>query len=153
MAGRDDPHIHLKGLDPADALKGLILQDLQEFDLHVPGKFPDFIEEDGPFVGQFKFPRLGRCRPGKGALLIAKQFRFNETFGDGPAVDFNEGVVLSRAPPVDGPGDQFFPCARLTGDQDRGPCRGNLFDRRIDLLDFFTAADNAGIHRFHPRRE
>ena len=62
--------------------------------------------------------RAGRA--GEGALFVAEELAFEQTRGDGGAVQLDERSLAPAAEVVDGAGHQFFAGARFSLDQDRG---------------------------------
>src|SRR4051794_14163604 len=67
---------------------------------------------------KFQAAHLARNCPRKGALLVSKQFTFNQPRRNSGTVDFDERPVSAPTEPVDRPGQQFFACSRLTLDED-----------------------------------
>ena len=63
VGGRDDTHIDLHGGDPPEALKRAILQHPQELRLHLKGHIANFVEEQGPPIGQLKMSRVCVAAP------------------------------------------------------------------------------------------
>src|SRR6266513_2817527 len=70
-------------------------------------------------VGALEIAGMSLIGAGKGALLMSEQFALNEGFREGRAVDLNERFVASWAVLVDDSGDQFFPGAGFSVNQDR----------------------------------
>ena len=83
---------------------------------------------------------------------MAEEFAFDEVFGDGGAIDFDERGIVARALAVEGAGDEFLAGAALAGDEDGGLCAGDLadqlaeiFHRRADALEFVTGVVLFGV--------
>ncbi|MCY1431760.1 hypothetical protein D9M71_477360 [compost metagenome] len=99
----DDAHVDALGLVATHALEGALLQHTQQLDLHRQRHVADFIEEQGTAVGQLKTPGTAGDGPGKGALLVAEQFAFQQLGRDRATVDRHErrftalGVVMQVA--------------------------------------------------------
>ena len=50
----------------------------------------------GAAVGEFEFAALAAQGSGEGALLVPKQFAFEEAFGEGGAIHLHERLVAAR---------------------------------------------------------
>jgi hypothetical protein len=102
-------------------------------------------------VRQLKAADLLRDRAGEGPLLVAEQLAFQETRGNGRAVELDEGSVPPGTQVVKGAGDQLLACARLATDEHGGVGRGDDLDllqhpaqRRVladDLPEVVVGAD------------
>ena len=88
--------------------------------------------------------------PGKGPLLMAEHFAFQQGFRDGGAVDCDERMLRSWTVAVDGTGHHFFPGAALAFDQDGGVRGSHAPDEFVDLLHARTAADHVVLHQHLP---
>ena len=102
---------------------------------------PDFVEEQGAAVGEFKLAHAAGRRIGKRALFVAEQLAFDQRLGEGGAVQRYKRAVPPSAVVMQGLGDQFLAGAALTGDQHRCPAVGDLFDLAVNLLHWPTFAD------------
>ncbi len=69
---RDDTGPRNAGLRFPDTLVFTVFKDAQQFGLEFEREFANFVEKQRAAVGVFKVAGLGRARPGKGALGIAK---------------------------------------------------------------------------------
>ena len=77
MRRRDQAYIDLSGLSAADPLKAAILNHPKQLHLRRQGNVPDFVEEQGALIGQFKAP-FARCSSsGIGPLFVAEQLIFD----------------------------------------------------------------------------
>ena len=119
------------GASSSDSLELFLLQDSQEFGLHGRSEFADFVEEEGSIFGGFKLSLSHSDCAGVRAFFVAEEFAFEEGFGDGGAVDGDEGAIASWAALVDGACDDFFAGTALATNEDGG--RGGS-DARDELL-------------------
>ena len=92
VSRRHNAHIGFLGLGAADPLIGALLQDPQQFHLHVEGHVPNLVQEQGATFGHFKTALAGADGTGKSALLVTKQLALKEFRGYGAAVDGNKGA-------------------------------------------------------------
>ncbi len=69
-------------------------------------------------IGKFEPANALRDCPCKRTLFVAEEFAFEQTHGNGGAVQFHERIGLPRTQIVDGSSDQFLACSRLAIDQD-----------------------------------
>ena len=143
VGGRDDAHIDALGLVAAHAFEGTFLQHTQQLDLHRQRHIADFIKEQGAAVGQLETPGTAGDRPGKGALLVAEQFAFEQLCRDRPAVDRHKRPVAALGVIVQVARDHFLAGARLAEDQHAGVGIGHLLHHLAHVLDRTAGADEA----------
>ncbi|HEX3150084.1 MAG TPA: hypothetical protein VHR66_18550 [Gemmataceae bacterium] len=110
-----------------------ILQNAQQLRLQSRRHFGHFIDEQGPAFGDLEQPCLGLVGARECALLVAKQFAFEQVLLQGGAVHGDEGMIASRAVAVDGARDQFLAGPARTPDQDSRFSRGHFLDHCHDL--------------------
>ncbi len=108
IGGDDDAHVHVDGLRSADALKRAFFEDAQEFCLNGERQFADFVEEKSSTVSEIHFAGLTIACAGEGAALVAKEFVFDETFGNSGAIERDERQVAARRKMMNGAGEKFF---------------------------------------------
>ena len=80
--------------------------------------------------------------PGEGPFFVAEQLAFQERFGNGHAVDHQEGLVRAQAVLIDGPRHQFLARARFSPDEDRGVRGRHPAHGLVDLLHGLAAPDD-----------
>ena len=102
VGGGDEADVEFDGGGAAEADKFPLLKDAQEFSLQRGRKFRHFVEEDGTAFGDFEETFLLRDGAGEGAALVAEEFAFEERFGEGGAIERDEGTRFARAVEVDG---------------------------------------------------
>src|SRR6476646_2066495 len=127
MLGGYQAHVDGNRSRSADALEFFFLQRAQNLRLKFQRKIANLVQEKSPLVGQLEASDFLRDRAREGSLLMAEEFAFEKPRGNCRAVELDKAAVPARAQPVDGAGDQFLACARLSEDQDRGVrCRDVL---------------------------
>jgi len=90
--------------------------------------------------------------PGKSPLLVAEELAFDEVFGNGSAVDLDEGTRSPAAVSMKRPGHQFLAGAVFSGDEHAGVGGGHQVQRLPQLADGLTLADNLpGRRRLLPQ--
>ncbi|MNP20533.1 hypothetical protein D3C76_1131070 [compost metagenome] len=77
----------------------------------------DFIEKQRAAIGVFEFADALALGTGECAAFVAKQFCFEQLFGDGRAVQGDEGFIGARPEIVQAAGNQFFAATGFTADQ------------------------------------
>ncbi len=127
----------------AEALHRAFLQDAQEFALEVGIKGGDFIEKERAVVSRFDHAGFSRIGAGEGALFVAEEFRLHQGFGEGGAVEADEGMIGAVAALDDGLRDEFLAYAAFAAKDDGGAGAGDSFNGLIDLLHSRAAADEA----------
>ena len=143
VGGRDDAGIDGDFLASADTFDGLFLEEAEEFDLEGLGDFADFIEEEGAVAGGFDSAFALEVGAGEGSFFVAEEFAFEEGFGDGTAIDGDEGPVFAVAALVDGAGGHFLAGAAFAEDEDGGIGGGDFADGFKDGPHFRAGADHA----------
>ena len=77
------------------------LQRLTQHFQHISAEFRQFVEEQNAAVGALEKAGLGLAGVGEGATLEAEELGLEQGFGDGGAVDADEGALATGAFPVD----------------------------------------------------
>src|ERR1700732_2100639 len=85
-----------------------LLQSAQELGLQVHRNIADFIEEQSAMSSQFEAAALLDQRSGEGTLFMPEQFALHQSRRNGRTVQADESSRTSRAPIMNGPGDQFL---------------------------------------------
>ena len=138
VGGGDKPDIDLLSRQSPNSFNYLVFQKPQELDLKNGMDFGDFVQKDGPPIGIFKladFPGVGaRIR----TLFIAKEFRLQEVFRNGCAVNRDESFILSFAPLVNGQGGQLLAGAAFPQEKDGYIGGGHLPDFYKNLFHDLT---------------
>ena len=120
VRGGQDADVHLHRLGPANPVDLAFLDSAQQLGLQTGVHLGDFVQQQGAAGGFLEFADPPGQRPGKGALLMAEQFAFQQVFGDGGAVHRDERPVRAARLLMDVARDDFLADAALAGDQDRG---------------------------------
>ena len=139
----DKAEVDLQRLLAADALELALLQDAQELGLKCGRYLADLVEKNRAAMGQLEaaLPRRdGAC---ESALLMAEQLGLDHAFGQGGAIDLDEGLALARRKFVDRPGEKFLAGACFTADQHGSIRLGNLLDPVGNGADRPALADDA----------
>src|SRR5581483_516255 len=105
----DDPHICLQRDRATDPLESLLLEDAQNFRLHVERELADLVEEDRAAVGDLELAALPRRRSREGTLLVPEQLVFDERVGDRRAVDRDERTRMARRQLMDRAREELLP--------------------------------------------
>jgi len=72
------------------------------------GSSPISSKEKSAAVSEIHFAGLTIACAGEGAALVAEQFVFDETFGNGRAIQRDERQIAARRKMMDGAGEKFF---------------------------------------------
>src|SRR5690606_6288117 len=109
----------------------------------------DFIKKQGAAVGGFDQPySAAATRAGEGAFFVAKQFGFEQRFGNGAAVHRDEGFAATRAGAVQRLSDELFAGAGLASDE-HGTIAGAVELHLIAQLDgSFAVAEQTAQAEF-----
>ncbi len=118
VRGGHDADIHLDRFGRTHRLQTLFFQRAQDFGLRLERHVADLVEEQSAAVGPLELTDLVLQHAGETALAMAEQLAFDHLFGNGGAVDLDEGVVGARAGGMDRAGDQFLARTAFSKDQD-----------------------------------
>ena len=118
VRGGDDADIHAHGLIGAHWFEALLFENTQHFGLRAHAHVADFIEEQRAAVGFFELADLVLAGARETAFDMAEEFGLDQFFGDGGAIQFDEGAFAAEAGRVQCPGDEFFAGAAFAIDQD-----------------------------------
>ena len=133
VGGRDDAHIDLDLLPPADALDDLVLQEAQQLDLQRMRQIADLVEEQRALIGALDLADGLLHRAGEGAALVAEQLAFQQVLRDRAAVDGDERLLGARPEVVQRLRQRLLAGAAFAQQQHRHVGRGELFDIAADL--------------------
>ena len=129
-----------------DALEFPLLKNPQKSGLRFRRNLSDFIEEDGPSLGQFKPAQTPLQRPRKGSFLVTEQFRADESRRYRRAIHAHKSLSGASRFLVDRASDEFFSRPGFTGKEHRGVRRRDLGDARKHLFQGSGRADDLLEH-------
>jgi hypothetical protein len=96
ICGCDDSGINPDRLAAPQPLNLSRLEDAQELGLKGKAHLPDFVEEEGSFIGAAESTLAPCHRPGEGPFFISEKLGLEKGVGDGGAIHCDKG---SRASP------------------------------------------------------
>src|SRR5260370_12759030 len=110
VRSRNNPYIDGQCAFGSQDLHPAFFQCPEKLCLRWKGKVDDLVEEQSPTLSQFEMPLLSPVSPRERALLVAEQFRLDQRFGNGAAVQGHKGLVVAgltfggtATPPVSPP--------------------------------------------------
>ena len=139
----DQAYVDFDGFVSADAFECSFLQDAQEFYLGGGGDFAYFVEEEGACVRLFEAAYAAFVGACEGSSFVAEEFAFEQAFGEGGAVQGDEGALGAGAFDVDRACEFAFACAAFACDEDCGACACDLAGDAVDFLEGGACADQA----------
>src|SRR6266446_1365254 len=125
-----EANVHLVSPAAPQALELLLLQNTQQFWLQWQRNVAHLVEEQRPFVSQFKTANLLRNSARESAFLVTKQLAFQQIERNGGAIQLYERATAPGAEIVNRPCYQLLAGACLSLDKNGGI-------RRCDALDLF----------------
>src|ERR1700730_1427426 len=111
VRGGHQPNVDTSSTRATESFKFLLLQNAQELRLKLGRNVCDLIEKERTLVRQLKSPELLSDSTGKGASFVSEELGFEQSGGNGGAIDLHERTVAARTEIVKGPGDQLFTSA------------------------------------------
>src|SRR5579859_1847241 len=142
VGGGDDANIDAHGLIGADRLEALLFEHAQNFCLRAKAHVADFVEKKRAAVGGLKFSGFVVARSGEAALDVAEKLGFDELFGNGGAIDFNEGAFAAQAGGVQCARDKFLSRAAFAVNQNAAVGRAGDGDLLAQCLHRHAVADH-----------
>src|SRR6266403_4449816 len=120
IGGGDQPHVYPNRLRASQVLELLVLQNAQQLGLQLQRNVSNFIEQQSALIRQFQPAELLAYRSGKGSFFVAEQLAFQQSSGNGGAVQLDEVAVPAPAHAVNQTRYAFFAGPGFTGDEDGG---------------------------------
>ena len=102
----------------------------------------DLVQEDGAALSHFELALLKAVCAREGAAFVAEQLIFQERLRQGHAIDHDERHGMTRAPLVNGPGQQLLPGAAFSKQQHSGIGFRSSLSRLQHGTDFRAGADD-----------
>ena len=106
----------------------------KQLDLDALVELADLVEEQRAAVGDLEESLAVGVGAGEGPLAVAEELALDQVFGQGAAVDRDEGPIGAAALVVEAARDQLLARAGLAQDHDRGVGGGDGIDQPADLL-------------------
>jgi hypothetical protein len=124
-------------------LKLPLLQHTQELGLRSQAQFADFVEKQHARRCQLELSGLALVCAGERATLVPEEFRFEQRFRQGGAIDSDKRPVFLRRAAMDKPRHDFFSGAGFSlQDYRRARCRDTS-----RLLEYIAPACRLTDHR------
>src|SRR5207248_6428910 len=120
---------------PADPAVFLLLERAQQLGLQVERDLSDFVQEQGPPVGQLHQPGLGSDGPSECALLMAEELGFQQALWQRGTVNRNERAGGARTIGVYRLRYELFPGARFAAEENTRLGAGGLLRQLQGLLE------------------
>src|SRR5208283_1316405 len=148
IGGGDQPEINLLCRATPNPLHDVLLQNTQELALQTLVEGSDFVEEQRTAIGGLDESRLCRFSPGEGTFFVAEQFRLDESFGQGGAVQADVRLVTPPPGLYDGARHQFLAGSTFASQNNAGTAVGDREHGLINPLHGVTAADQVAERGF-----
>jgi hypothetical protein len=142
VGGSNEAEVDLARTLGADTLDGLFLEDAEQLALEEEWERADLVEEEGAAVGEFNLPGMGGVGSGEGTFFVAEELGLHEGFGEGSAVDADEGLVAAWAEVDDGACGELFAGAALSAEEDGAVAGGHPAEGFVEALHRLAAADH-----------
>ena len=119
IGSRYHTEIHILLTRAADPTDFPCFENPEQLALHGQRKVADFVQKDGPSVGQLEGSCFGLMSPCKRPLFVPKQFTLNQRLRNGTAVHRHEWLGGPRAPGMERLRHQLLAGPGLASHQDR----------------------------------
>ena len=130
--------MHVHRAQAAHRVNGALLQDTQQFDLHVQRQVADLIEKNRAAVGQLETSHAVGHGTRESAFAVAEKLAFEQILGNRRAIDGHKVAVLAQGLVMQGARHQFLAGAAFPGDQHRGGRIGHERDQVANSLGGFA---------------
>ena len=134
VRSRNYSNVDLLCFRTADRPYLVFLEYAQQFDLQAHRHIADLIEHQRAALGSLEEAFVRTCRTGEGAFFVPEQFRLEQVFGHGRAIDSRERSIVARAGTVNCLGEQFLARAAFTRDENACVGRGDHLRLLQDFL-------------------
>src|SRR6266496_183525 len=124
----DDPHVNTHRTAATDRLELAFLQNAQQLNLSLQRQLTHFVQEDCASVGELEAADVPPKGTGESTLHMPKEFALYQTRRDGTTVYLYQRTILTRAPVVNGPRDEFLPSPCLSINEHTGVGGRDLVD-------------------------
>ncbi len=94
-------------------------------------------------MGEIQLADFAGARAGEGAALVAEEFVFDQAFGDGGAIQGDEGLLAAGRKMMDGAREEFFAGAAFAEQQHGGIGGGDVLDLLADFADGSVFTEDA----------
>ncbi len=154
VGGGHDAHVDFTFRHAPHRLDLAFLQHPQQLDLHGHRQLGHLVKQEGSAVSRLEQALLVDVGTGERALHMSEQFRLEQGFRDGPAIDGHEGPIRALGKFVQGTGRQLLAGAGFADQQHAGapgaglsecvedPLHGRRFAQQpvqlVAALDFVT---------------
>jgi len=105
-------------------------------------KVANFVEEERAAVGELEAADFLADGAGEGAALVAEEFGFKKTAGDGGAIHFDEGAIAARTEIVNRAGEKFLAGSGFAEEEDGRTGRGSELHLGQGALERGALADD-----------
>ena len=144
MGGADDADVDESLAGITDAAHGFFLDGTQEFDLHRQRQIGYFVKKQCAAVGVLEETETVLVGTGEAAFFVTEKLAFHQVFGDGAAVDGNEGFVGPVGKFVDGARSLFFTSTGFAGNIDGHAAARQTPDKVADFDHLRRHSEQAG---------
>src|SRR5688572_18540710 len=135
MRRRENAHVGATLLAAADALERTLLENAQQFHLHVEAHVPDLVQEQRAAIGELEAADARRQRAREGAFLVTEQLALQQLARNRAAVDGHERPTTARRKLVNASRDELFAATGFAANQHRAVVAGNLAHELIETVD------------------
>src|SRR6266852_861654 len=143
IRGGDQPYVDFDVARIADAADLPLLDRTQELHLDGLGHLGDLVEKEAAAVSRGEQADRVGDGAGEGALHVSEELGLHQGFGDGAAIDRDEGTSPARALLMDGLRDQLLTGSALARDHHRRQPVCGLSDDLKQLDHLSALADEA----------
>ena len=145
VGGGKKTDIDLDRRNPAEMHHLFFLDHPKELHLHGRRHLRDLVEKKGAAIGHLHQPFLHLHRPGKSALLMAKELVCQQVLLKSAAIHGKQGAVAPVAAGMNKPGQQLLTRARLPADHHIAVRGGHLSGRSQQLFHPRVVGDDPGL--------
>ena len=143
MRRGNDAYIRFNGFITAYPLEGMLLQNTQNFHLHIQWHVANFIQEQRAAFGHFKTARTAVNGSGKGALFMAEQFTFQQFSRNSATVNRHKRFITTMGMVMQIARNDFFAGARFALNHHADVFIGNLHNQFTNMLNLTAGTDQA----------
>jgi hypothetical protein len=152
VGGGQNAHVDRHSPVGADRAHFMFLQHTQQLDLQPQRQIADFVEEQRAARSFLEQPFTRAQGAGESAFDMTEQFRLQQRFRDGGAVDRHERAGMAWAGAVNGARQELLAGAGFTADQHADITSSDQHGLRQQRIHTRTGGDDIGTPGFNAGR-
>src|SRR5262249_24106100 len=112
--GGDNADVDVDGLRSAHAFKAALFENTEKLGLAGEREFANFVEEESATLGELDLADFAVAGSRESAAFVPEKFVVDEIFGNGSAIERDEGFIAAIGNVMDGASEELLAGATFT---------------------------------------